>query len=73
LAVGLDVQTAREEGRTVLGVDVESLALAGETIQVEEIHRAWDNHKVETPGSPGDQIADSEVLDIGMEGNSVAD
>lgn len=73
LAVGLDVQTAPEEERTVLGVGVESLALAGETIQVVEIHRALGNHKVETPGSPGDRIADSEVLGIGMEGSSVAD
>jgi len=48
---------ARQEGRTVLGVDVGSLVLAEETIQVEEIHKAWDSRKVETPGSPGDQTA----------------
>ncbi len=71
-AVGPEVQTA-QEGRIVLVVDVGSLALAGETIQVEEIHRASGIHTEGNPGSPGDQTAGWEVWDIDMEGNSVAD
>lgn len=64
---------AREEGRIDLGVDVERLALAGETIQVEEIHMAWDIHKVGTPGKRGHRIAGLEEWGNGMEGSSFAD
>lgn len=64
---------AREEGKIVRGVDVGSFALAGETIPVEEIHRAWDIHKEGSPGSRGDQTVGLEVWGIGMEGSSVVD
>lgn len=59
--------------RTVLVVDVGSLALAEGTIRVEGIRTAWDSHRVGSPESPADQSADSEVWDIGMVENSVVD
>lgn len=54
-------------------MDEGSLVPGEETIQVEEIHKAWDSRKAGSLEGLADQSAGWEALGIGMEENSVAD